>query len=161
MTDTYVWRRDDVVTVWRHGRPQDILQVTRVAKGVVHTTDGSKWSTSGKPLSAARLGTTLAHTLPTDAHFVAKARLVARVRELIAYAFQEDRPYKVDDSVLVELERLLTRANAQIFRANYRNVESLRVDTLTADWLEQRAADLRRAEDLEILARWRAEKGAS
>ncbi len=150
------WRPDDVATIWRYGRPAGIYSVTAVAGGLVTLSDGSQWvAASGAALTARHLGATIAHTASTDADFVERARHVARVRELLAKISAGDRLYKVDTETLIHLERVAVRARATQIRANWRNKHNTWTDAQVSDTLAREAEELRRAEALELEAKWR------
>ncbi len=151
------WRPDDVATIWRYGRPAGIHPVTSVEGDIVVLSDGSRWvASSGAALTARHLGATLAHTASTDAEFVERARQVARVREMLAKIAAEDRLYKVDMDTLVHLERVAVRARAAQIRANWRSKHNTWTDKQVETALAREAEELRRAEGLELEARWRS-----
>jgi hypothetical protein len=129
--------------------------VVAVADGVVTLTDGTRWAmTGGTPLGGgAKLGTRIAHTLNSDAAFVERARLIARVRELAGYVLTGRRAYHIPPHTLRDLEGVLTRAVADVVRHNYRDTHSDRTDRAVRGTLDGLERDMKRAEALELEAR--------
>lgn len=149
-----VWDVDDVATVWRGTTPMAMHPVASAADGVVTLTDGTRWAMTGTPLGGgAKLGTRIAHTLNSDAAFVERARLIARVRELAGYVLTGKRAYHLPPHTLRDLEANLTRAVADAVRHNYRDTHSDRTDRAVRGTLDTLERDLKRAEALELETR--------
>ena len=150
-----LWSVDDVATVWRGTSPTAMHPVVAVADGVVTLTDGTRWAMTGTPLGGgAKLGCRIAHTLNSDAAFVERARLIARVRELAGYVLTGRRAYHIPPHTLRDLEGVLTRAVADVVRHNYRDTHSDRTDRAVRGTLDGLEGDMKRAEALELETRY-------
>lgn len=100
----------DSVTIVRAGRASSMAYVVDERDGILTLGDGTVWTVEGVPISAEMRGARLSYGSQRHADLIGKAKLIARTREILDFLFYSDRAYRLKESRLVTVERVLHQA---------------------------------------------------